>query len=369
MMRSLVRPILLFLFLFCCNDIVAQEPRTYRETVERAEKAFLQQSFKETLRLLKPLKPERDSQVLYLMIRAADGMIARNAYGYVDELVLLKENCRKFLSQFQDVPALADYCKEVSFISKRYSWHTVEPIMVQAIKLDFAEDFEGAMQLYLKAADQGIPAAMFMIAFLHMNGQGVPENKEEAQKWNLKAAELGHAVAMHNASLYLKQKDNLDEADKWMQRSADAGYNQAMYSVGMMYGTGRGKEKNMAEAIKWFELAANNLNVPAMYQLGYIYDKPVSVARNQRLALEWYEKAVEHGHIDATINAGILYYKGDGIDKDYKMALHLFEKAALKGNAKAMKFIGMMYQKGEGVPQDLNTAKLWFQKANEGKAE
>ena len=50
-------------------------------------------------------------------------------------------------------------------------------------------------KLYRKAAEQGDAAAQNNLGFMYINGEGVPQDYQEALKWYSLAAEQGHADA------------------------------------------------------------------------------------------------------------------------------------------------------------------------------
>ncbi|MBR2274702.1 MAG: SEL1-like repeat protein, partial [Lachnospiraceae bacterium] len=61
------------------------------------------------------------------------------------------------------------------------------------------QDYEKAMEWFLKAAEAGRTSAMNYIARMYALGQGVKEDNEEALSWYQKAAEAGDTTAMINA--------------------------------------------------------------------------------------------------------------------------------------------------------------------------
>lgn len=79
----------------------------------------------------------------------------------------------------------------------------------------------------------------FAIAMLYWKGEGVPRDYFEAQRWLLRAAELGHAGAMAK--------------------------------IGYMYTDGLTVDQDYAEAIEWFRKAAAKGNADGLYNLGVFY--------------------------------------------------------------------------------------------------
>ena len=52
-------------------------------------------------------------------------------------------------------------------------------------------DAEKAFELFLKAANAGIPGAMFMVGYCYVGGSGVKADIDEAKKWLKMAADSG----------------------------------------------------------------------------------------------------------------------------------------------------------------------------------
>ena len=82
-----------------------------------------------------------------------------------------------------------------------------------------AENYQKAAALYRKDAELGVIVAQVNLAFLYLDGLGLPQDFKEAAQWFSKAAEQGNAEAQNNlAQLYLDGKgvaQNPVEAVKW----------------------------------------------------------------------------------------------------------------------------------------------------------
>ena len=62
-------------------------------------------------------------------------------------------------------------------------------------------DYAQAVQLYRKAADQGIAQGQANLARMYAHGHGLPKNTRTAYFWWLVAAEQGNADAQKNLKL------------------------------------------------------------------------------------------------------------------------------------------------------------------------
>lgn len=92
-----------------------------------------------------------------------------------------------------------------------------------------------ALNLYLKAAQQGYADAAWRIGVLYNNGWGVPKSDQMAITWFTLAAHLGHAdVLYYIGNAYLKGRGvpkDAEIAKFWFKRAADAGDDEAAYRL------------------------------------------------------------------------------------------------------------------------------------------
>ena len=157
-----------------------------------------------------------------------------------------------------------------------------------------------------QAAERGDLNALVNMAYIYRNGvNGVQQDKNEALKWYLRAAERGHA----NSQAY----------------------------VGHAYLTGNGIEIDKRKAAMWLEKASAQGDTSAQFNLGVMYEQP-------------------------------LFSTGDeatGVPRSYEKAAGLYLAAAAKGHAKAQLNLATMYEKGIGVPQSDAKAFAWYLKAAE----
>ena len=89
----------------------------------------------------------------------------------------------------------------------------------------------------MEAANSGKcePFTMTVIGKLYDDGDGVPQNYNEAMKWYHQAAEKGEAVAMNNIAIMYANGEGVTKdlvtAKSQLQKSADAGYEPARQSL------------------------------------------------------------------------------------------------------------------------------------------
>jgi TPR repeat protein len=141
----------------------------------------------------------------------------------------------------------------------------------KTLEVGSKDDFDEAVALYTKAAENGHTGSMCAMARLYEYGAGCFE------KSAAKAAE-------------------------WLERAVALGDVDAMYTLGGMYeffnleSTG---EKSRARAFLHYEEAAQHGHPKAMKHLGSLYTKGSGVKSNIDMALRWYRRAAQHGLMDS----------------------------------------------------------------------
>ena len=116
----------------------------------------------------------------------------------------------------------------------------------------------------LKAAEQGVADAQWLLGYMYQFGDGVPEDDTEAVKWFRKAAEQGYDAAQYDlAGMYYAGRGvpkDKTEAVKWYRKAAEQGHAYAQNQLGAMYHDGDGVPKDDVEAYAWLSLSVAQTN-------------------------------------------------------------------------------------------------------------
>lgn len=122
----------------------------------------------------------------------------------------------------------------------------------------------------------GEAAATTQLGLLHYHGHGVPENDDQAYRLFLQAAEQGDPLAMfwlgrmnllgHGPPRQSPDADR--DAARWMFESARRGVAEGQYYLGLLFMAGTGVHRDEAEALKWIRRAAGAGHAPAQAFLG-----------------------------------------------------------------------------------------------------
>jgi TPR repeat protein len=90
-----------------------------------------------------------------------------------------------------------------------------------------------------------------------------------------------------------------DEANRWFRRAADQGYSVAQFNLGYRYATGEGAQQNVVKAARWFRKAALQGSSDAQLLLGAAYIKGDGVQRDVVEAHMWIALSAEAGNANA----------------------------------------------------------------------
>lgn len=195
-----------------------------------------------------------------------------------------------------------------------------------------AEGSAAAAVWFGKAAEQGHSGAQISLAWMYINGDGVPKNDGEGFRLLRKAAEQGDPTAF--------------------------------VGLGMCYKDGYGVTKDDAEAFRWFLKAAEKNLVGAQYRLALCYQAGRGVEKDDAKAVEYWRKAAEQNLPVAQVVLGRRYAEGRGVNQDFSEAVRWFRQVAEEDDRLGQDLLGMMYFEGKGVPQDYVEAFYWVSLAN-----
>jgi TPR repeat protein len=235
-----------------------------------------------------------------------------------------------------------------------------------------------AMEWLLKAAKAGDSRAQQDLANHYAElfdasrkaGKQVPEDRELAREWNVRASQDGRVGAMLRLGYsYMNlppTKDNLRQAQGWMQSAAAAGSTEGLLALGDLYATnapgldgdagkaaqlyqsvldsnpdnpnarlglaellvtGKGVAKNLPKARQLRTEAAATGNSYAEYILGKDLLNGESGSKDPGAGIEWLKKSMKQGNGMAKIRYADALFHGDGVKRDVEAALRLWQSA------------------------------------------
>lgn len=229
------------------------------------------------------------------------------------------------------------------------------------------QNYEEAVKWYRKAAEMGQISAMNNLGACYADGLGVPKDIEEAAKWYRKAAEMGSSIAQRNlADSYLNgngfAKDQT-AAIGWFRKAAMQGDAYSQYMLGVSFSGVEGIPEDLPEAVKWYQKSADQGNAEAQYLLADSYLNGNGVTKDPTIAVKWLRKAAEQNFESAQNLLGDCYKDGLGVTTNLSEAAKWYRLAAEQGYANAQYKLALAYITGSGVAEDASKAFEWFQKA------
>jgi TPR repeat protein len=231
--------------------------------------------------------------------------------------------------------------------------------------------YQQAFEYYYKAAQFKNARAIRRLAEYYELGLAGQKNILEAIRLYKSSARKGNADAQlkmadySNAPEYPTEYDP-EEALRWLMLAADNGNAQAQAKVGYCFENGIGVRKDNEVALRWYLLSAKKNFAPAQVAMGNSYSTGSGVPYNLKIAFNWYEKAALLGNANGLYNAGVCYYEGIGTEKNIIRAMKYYHQAAEAGMAQAQYALGKMYETGEQVTKNPETALSYFQQAATG---
>ena len=242
-----------------------------------------------------------------------------------------------------------------------------------------------AIKWYRKAAEQGNTMAPTLLGRIYFEEEQ-KMNMKEAARWFRKGAEQGKTFAQRMYGIccfegYGVTQDRA-EAVKWFLKAAEQFIpdSEAEYMLGVCYRDGLGVEQDRAEAAKWFRKGAGHTDDYNAYGLGVCYMEGYGVEQDMKEAVKWFLKAAEQDLPYAQCALGICYAHGLGVTEDPAKAEEYFKKAldgsvkysskglperAKNGDHEAQYWLGVCYEEGRGVRQDDTMAVAWLQAAEQ----
>lgn len=226
-----------------------------------------------------------------------------------------------------------------------------------AVLYESDRNYDQAIDLFKRGAQQGHPLAMYNLGLHYRDGIGVPRDDVQAAEWFARAAGAGLTSAMVQNGLALAsgrgQPDNTPNqrrAIEWLQRAAEAGSQRAMYGLGRVYQRGRPVHDDQL-ALLWFGRAAEAGSSDAQVQVAQIMERGDGMSNPQpELAERYWRLAAQHGDAFAQVEFadklrnGLLLVKEEYGENE---VVTLLRQAMSQGSAHAAVVLAEIYRKGE----------------------
>ena len=222
--------------------------------------------------------------------------------------------------------------------------------------------------------------AAHQLGMIYSSGLGIEADKDEGEKYLLKASEMGNkAAAMKVADMYLEKEDEplREKAIDILENLADQNETAAQYKLGKVYSDEKNKEKeiyDLKKAVSYLEKSAGQGNQKqyAQYKLGTIYaNKENAEAGYYDLekAVSYLEQSEKKGNQYAQYKLGTIYANKENEEAGYydlEKAVSYLEQSEKKGNQYAQYKLGTIYANKENEEAgyyDLEKAVVYLEKS------
>ena len=166
-------------------------------------------------------------------------------------------------------------------------------------------------QLYALAAQAGHPDAQADLAYLYMNGLGVPRSDDAAAEWYQLAAVTGSPAARLALGAMFAVGRGVSQSDEtavyWFEQAKQLRF------VADAYACGFGVQQDLTRALTLYETLAANGDVDSQFQLGNMLSQACGTGLNDAEAVRWYEEAAQSGHPEAQIALSHMTRQGLGV--------------------------------------------------------
>lgn len=193
----------------------------------------------------------------------------------------------------------------------------------------------------------------YLIGRMYMNGQGIEQNYDKANKVFQLAAENGYYKFMGDQNYF---EQNLETALSYYLKAEDYNKNAMVeYRIGLIYYDRR----DIDNTVIWLNKATHNGNSSAALKLAKIYGEGVKVPKNNEKSMLYYNISAELGNPYASYYLGNINLKQEKILE----AVKDFKKAAEKNISHAWYKLGQIYSSEVYGLLDENQAHVCYANA------
>jgi hypothetical protein len=231
-------------------------------------------------------------------------------------------------------------------LSRRIPMEGDLPELSRAKVAMWSGDYVAAIAMLSPMAEAGEPEAQTLVAGLHAEGWGLPQDYAKAREWLTKAAPK-HPPAAYQLARFYDNGWGVDadpaEAQTWYRSAADRGHAEAMGRLGYLIANETGERRDPKAAFALFERAAEEGHSHALYWLGRLIEQDKIGGRPFEEALDLYRKSARDGERDAQLRMGQLYADGVGVARDDAAARTWLVRAAMQGDQEAARILAQRY--------------------------
>ena len=202
-------------------------------------------------------------------------------------------------------------------------------------------DYKEAEKWFIKAAEQNAGDAQFRLGNFYHNYKN-PHELKKAIHWLTRAAEGGNRLAMFDLAMMFKNGEgmakNPAQSLLWLKKAAALDTLPAQMMLSEMYATGDGVQKDVVQSLTWtLKVAEGPSAIPRwLDKAGDIFFSGwETIPKNYPRAFKLYERAAVKHDPHAQSRLGQMYLKGWGTKADPAKAHEYLSMAAENGDKEA----------------------------------
>ena len=230
------------------------------------------------------------------------------------------------------------------------------------------DDDQKCFEWFMKAAEQGLVEAEYVVGGCYENEVGVKQDHSQANTWYQKAVKDGHKRAAYALGInYLEGRGigkDVEAGIMLLEIASNGGIREACRELAIRYHYGipnyKGQilYKNPSEAQKLATIAVEDeSDGDAQYILAKIIDEDFG---NSQAAVEWYRRAVSNGNKEAMLGLSRIYVNTQTNCQD---AVHMLSNLINGKNGEAQYLYAQCLENGYGCSKDKREAKKYYQLA------
>ena len=172
----------------------------------------------------------------------------------------------------------------------------------EAISAYDTQQYDKAAEEFQYLVDEGDATAMYYMAQMYTNGQGVEKDDKKALELLQKADALGNEKATAALAQHLltdtSVENNTEAAVEYLKKAAYNGDVDALYELGELYAKGEnGVQKEFTYAFGYYLMGALKGDKRAQHKLAFCYLKGRGTTQDFENGIKWLARSANQGYV------------------------------------------------------------------------
>jgi TPR repeat protein len=214
----------------------------------------------------------------------------------------------------------------------------------EAITALKAEQYAEALDILRPLADNGDAQAQYWIGEMNWEGRGLPRNLQAGCDWYEKAADQRLPAALYVTAMCYRKgvrgPVDYERAAFWLKKAVEKGITASKCPLGELFAAGNGVERNDETAFELCRQAATEGDASAQGKLGHFYLLGRGTDKDTAKGAVWLERGAKGGDAVAQYSFARLLAGGQGVPQDQNKSDFFFRAAADQGFGPAQFSIG-----------------------------